>query len=79
MLSSPDFFIKGVTKAIFQSLGKTPDCSDKLTNFVIIGKRMEICSFKRLVGMGSSSQVVDLEDIISFQTSSSVGCLKLVK
>ena len=79
MVSHPGFFIKGVTKANFHSLENTPVCSDKFTIFVIMGKRMEICSFKRLVGMGSNPQVVDLEDIISFLTLSSVSCLNLVK
>ena len=79
MVSSPGFFIKGVTKANFHSLGNTPVCSDEFTIFVIKGKRIDMCSFKILVGMGSNSQVVDLEDIISFLTSSSVSCLNLVR
>ena len=46
VVASPGFLIKGFTKASFHSVGKTPICRDRFTIFVVMGSRMEICSFR---------------------------------
>ena len=55
-LSSPGFLISEVTMDFLSESGKQPVDRDKLTIFVMVGIRALAHCFRRLVGMGSSSQ-----------------------
>jgi hypothetical protein len=54
-LSRFAFLSRGVTKERLKSMGKLPTESERLIILVIIGTRTEEQSFKREVGIGSSS------------------------
>ena len=70
--SSPNFFNKGVIKAILSSPGTAPTLNDILIIWVSIGRRTSIKTFKNGVGIGSKLHDVALDSVIILRTSSGV-------
>ena len=61
-LSNEGFLSKGVTSAAFIFVGTIPVDIDKLTMFVMLGRRQSKCSFRNQVGTGSSAH--DFEGLL---------------
>ena len=70
------FFSNGVTIAVLMVVGTIPVDIDKLSMFVMVGKRQVKCSFNNQDGTGSSEY--DVEGLLSTGrlTSSSVAGTK---
>ena len=77
-LSNEGFFSKGVTSAAFIFVGTIPVDMDKLTMFVMLGRRQSKCSFRNQVGTGSSAHDFEGLLLISRLTSSSVAGKKML-
>ena len=75
-LSREDFFSNGVTSALFIVVGTIPVDIDKLTMFVMVGRRQVKYSFSSQVGTGSNEHDVEGLLLISRLTSSSVAGTK---
>ena len=60
----------GLTRAFFQIFGKTPVSKEVLIILVANGRICGRYSFSLCDGIGSVAYVVDLEDMMSFFTSS---------
>ena len=70
LVSNPTFFSKGLTTAVFHSLQKAPSPSDLLTILVIRGRIFGTITLSIVVGIGSSSQDLDLRPEMTLLTSS---------
>ena len=71
-MSRKGFFSNGVTSALFIVVSTIPVDIDKLTMFVIVGRRQVKYSFSSQVGTGSSEHAVEGLLLTSRHTSSSV-------
>ena len=70
--SRSDFFKSGTNKAFFRSVGTTPSDKDRLTTFVMNGRRGSRHCFKSEVGIGSCAHDLLLVAWIIFFTSCSL-------
>ena len=77
--SSDVFFKSGVTRADLKQDGKTADSNDKFTIRVMRGASRWRCFFKIGIGIGSDSQDLGGEALISSQISFSVAGVKSFK
>ena len=69
---NPNFLSRGHTMAVFHDLMNCPSVSDWLMILVISGRMAGRSCLKTVVGIGSNSQDLDLSDIITLCTSSSL-------
>ena len=77
-LSNEGVLSKGVTRAAFIFVGTIHVDWDKLTMFVMLGRRQYKCSFRNQVGTGSSAHDFEGLLLISRLTSSSVASKKML-
>ena len=73
------FFNKGLTREVLKDLGTLAVSIERLMIFVNIGRSSILHSFRSQVGIGSSSQDLFGDFIMTFSTSSSVVGRKCVK
>lgn len=66
------FLSRGETREFLKAVGKVPEESERLMILVMTGTRIEAQSFKREVGIGSSSHCLLGRDFRSSSTSVSV-------
>ena len=77
-LSSEGVLSKGITSAAFIFVGTIPFDMDKLTMFVMLGRRQSKCSFRKKVGTGSSEHEFEGILLTSRLTSSSIAGTKML-